>query len=106
MEWLIVAIPVIVIINACFAALMRGVAVSKGYLKSPVFALVFLFGIFGVLYVIALPDLVARQQQKNILDVLYAINRHQEKTNAPESASISKEAIEALNDIIKPNNVE
>ena len=59
-----------VLINLVFASLMNAVAVSKGYENSHAFALVFLFGVFGMLYVIALPDLKARQQREDILTVL------------------------------------
>ena len=99
----IIAILIVTLINAFFAALMRTVAFNKGYHRTPVFALVFFFGIFGMLYIMALPDLVARQQQKNILDVLYAINKRQEQTDAPVSSPISTEALNALDDLIKCN---
>ncbi len=49
---------------------MNAVAINKGYENSHAFALVFPFGIFGMLYVIALPDLIAQQQREDILAVL------------------------------------
>ena len=62
-------------INLLFAALMNSVAVNKGYENSHAFALVFFFGVFGMLYVIALPDMKAREQMEDILTVL--LNQNQ-----------------------------
>ena len=59
-----------ILINLLFASLMNAVAVNKGYEKSHAFVLVFFFSVFGMLYVIALPDLKARQQREDILAVL------------------------------------
>ena len=70
MGWAFVVALIAVLINLVFASLMNAVAVSKGYENSHAFALVFLFGVFGMLYVIALPDLKARQQREDILAVL------------------------------------
>lgn len=57
-------------INILFAALMNSVAVNKGYEDSRAFTLVFFFGVFGMLYVIALPDMKAREQMEDILTVM------------------------------------
>ena len=62
-------------INLLFAALMNAVAVSKGHENSHAFALVFFFGVFGMLYVIALPDMKAREQMEDILAVLLDQNQ-------------------------------
>ena len=62
-------------INLLFAALMNSVAVNKGYENSHAFALVFFFGVFGMLYVIALPDMKAREQMEDILTVLLDQNQ-------------------------------
>ena len=70
MGWIIVVALIAIVINLLFASLMNAVAVSKGYENSHAFALVALFGVFGMLYVIALPDLKARQQREDILVVL------------------------------------
>ena len=67
--WLIAAL-VAIIINCFFASLMNNIAISKGYENSNAFILVFLFGIFGMLYVIALPDLKARQQREDLIAIL------------------------------------
>ena len=67
--WLIAAL-VVIIINCFFASLMNNVAISKGHENSNAFILVFLFGIFGMLYVIALPDLKARQQREDLIAIL------------------------------------
>ena len=106
MKIAIVAVILAMFVNAFLASLMRSVAISKGYHNTPVFALVFFFGIFGILYVISLPDLVARQQQKSILDLLYAINNRQENSDVSVPTPISVETLEALNDRIKPDPAE
>jgi len=62
-------------INLLFAALMNSIAVNKGYENSHAFALVFFFGVFGMLYVIALPDMKAREQMEDILAVLLDQNQ-------------------------------
>ena len=67
--WLIGAL-VYILVNLMFASLMNSVAISKGYESSNAFILVFLFGIFGILYVISLPDLKARQQREDIIAIL------------------------------------
>ena len=66
----VIAVLVMLVINLLFASLMNSIAESKGYEKSHAFSLVFFFGVFGMLYVIALPDLKARQQLEDILAVL------------------------------------
>jgi putative Ca2+/H+ antiporter (TMEM165/GDT1 family) len=70
MGWVFAAALIAILVNLVFASLMNAVAVSKGYENSHAFALVALFGVFGMLYVIALPDLKARQQREDILAVL------------------------------------
>ena len=67
--WLI-GILVCILVNLMFASLMNNIALSKGYEDSHAFILVFLFGIFGMLYVIALPDLKARQQREDLIAIL------------------------------------
>lgn len=67
---IILSILVYVLVNLYFASLMTGVAKEKGYENSNVFVLVLLFGVIGILYVVALPDLQARQQREDILNVL------------------------------------
>ncbi len=72
MGWagILVGALIAILINLLFALLMNAVAVNKGYENSHAFALVFFFGVFGMLYVIALPDMKARQQREDILTVL------------------------------------
>lgn len=72
MGWagILVAALIAILINLLFASLMNAVAENKGYENSHAFALVFFFGVFGMLYVIALPDMKARQQREDILTVL------------------------------------
>jgi len=61
---------VMLAINFWFATLMNNIAVNKGHENSHAFILVFLFGILGMLYVIALPDLKAQGQREDILTLL------------------------------------
>ena len=70
---------IVIIINLVFASLMNAVAVSKGYENSHAFLLVFFFGVFGMLYVIALPDLCARQQREDILAILLSKDQGDEE---------------------------
>ena len=72
MGWvgILVVALIAILINLLFASLMNAVADSKGYENSHAFALVFFFGVFGMLYVIALPDMIARQQREDILTFL------------------------------------
>ena len=72
MGWAVIFIIILiaVLINLLFASLMNAVAIEKGYENSHAFVLVFIFGMFGMLYVIALPDLKERQQREDILTVL------------------------------------
>lgn len=67
--WVIAGL-VMILVNLLFAVLMNSVAENKGYENSHAMGLVFFFGIFGMLYVIALPDLKARQQREDLLAVL------------------------------------
>ena len=57
-------------VNFFFAIQMNNIAISKGYENSHALALVFFFGVLGMLYVAALPDLKARAQREDILTVL------------------------------------
>lgn len=71
MGWIIfIAAIIIFLINLLFASLMNAVAIKKGYENSHAFLLVFFFGIWGMLYVIALPDMKAQQQREDILATL------------------------------------
>lgn len=64
-----------IFVNLFFASLMNTVAKDKGYENSNTFILVLLFGLVGILYVISLPDLNARQQREDILNVLLKIQQ-------------------------------
>ena len=67
---IVALIFVALLVNLIFASLMNSVAAAKGYENSHAFALVFLFGIFGMLYVIALPDRKAQQQREDLITIL------------------------------------
>ena len=75
---IVVALMIGLVINFIFASLMNDVAESKGHKNSHAFALVFFLGVFGMLYVIALPDLVARQQREDLLAVLLSKDKGEE----------------------------
>ena len=49
------------------------VAIKKGQVEAHAFPIVFFFGIMGCLYVVALPDLVIREQNEDILTALMEI---------------------------------
>lgn len=62
---------VMLAVNVIFGVFMKNVAFSKGYDDSAhAFAMCFWLGIFGGIYVIALPDLVARKNQEEIISLL------------------------------------
>ena len=66
-----VAIGIVyLVINIILASVMQSLAEAKGYTERTTFWLTFVFGIIGVLYVIALPDLKEREQREDILAVL------------------------------------
>ncbi len=75
----VIVIILYIIMNLVFASLMNSVAKDKGYENSSTFILVLLFGVIGILYVISLPDLVARQQKEDILNVLLNIQQREGK---------------------------
>lgn len=64
------SVLVVLVVNFLFATLMNNIAENKGHENSHAFVLVFLFGIIGMLYVIALPDLKAQAQRDDILTIL------------------------------------
>lgn len=72
-----IIIMIIIIANLFFTTLMCNVAKDKGYENSHIFLLVFVFGILGILYVIALPDLKAREQREDILTALLTCRREE-----------------------------
>ena len=69
----LIAVMLYFALNFVIAMIMQNVAVKKGQEDSHSFIIVFLFGIIGCLYVIALPDEVLRKQNEDILTILLAI---------------------------------
>lgn len=69
---IIIAISIIYfIIDIIVANYMKNVAYVKGYDDNAhAFALCFWLGVAGWLYVVALPDLVARKNQEEIIELL------------------------------------
>ncbi len=62
---------IILCINAIGAALMKNAAVMKGYGDDlHAWAICFWLGIFGYLYIIALPDKVLQEQNQQIITLL------------------------------------
>ncbi len=72
MEVLIIfAIFLVIVCNLIIACVMEDVAKKKGHGKEAhTFAICFLFGVLGCLYVIALPDLKQRKQLDRIIKLL------------------------------------
>jgi hypothetical protein len=66
----VLAVLVYLAVNFLFATLMNNVALQKGYENSHAFALVFFFGVLGMIYVLALPDLKKRAQLEDIVTLL------------------------------------
>ena len=58
---------IFIVVNYFISKKMESIAEDKGYTNSHAFVLCFFLGIAGYLYVIALPDLVAREQMKKLL---------------------------------------
>ena len=71
------AVLVYLAVNFLFATLMNNIAIKKGYENSHAFALVFFFGVLGMLYVIALPDMKVQSQLEDILTLLLEKNGEQ-----------------------------
>ncbi len=72
MIWTVLAI-VYLVIAGIGATKMKEVAEKKGYDDSPAWSMCFWLGIFGYMYVIALPDRVAYEQNRQILKELKEI---------------------------------
>ena len=66
----VLAALVYLAVNFLFATLMNNVALQKGYENSHAFALVSFFGVLGMIYVLALPDLKKRAQLEDIVTLL------------------------------------
>ena len=64
MEAIIIIGMIVLCINAIGAALMKNAAILKGYGEDlHAWAICFFLGIFGYLYIIALPDKVLQEQK-------------------------------------------
>lgn len=70
-----IIILVAIMLRILFASIMNGVAIKKGQAEAHAFPIVFFFGIMGCLYVVALPDLVVREQNEDILATLIEIKQ-------------------------------
>lgn len=68
---MIFVLIVYLVINGIIANFMKNVAYAKGYDDNAhAFAMCFWLGIAGWLYVVALPDLVERKNQEEIINLL------------------------------------
>ncbi len=68
---LVITIAVLLMINLIIAGIMASTAQRKGYGDEVhAFAACFFLGIFGALYVIALPDKVVQEQNRKIIMLL------------------------------------
>lgn len=71
MDYIWIVLLVYVVVNVIVANYMKNVAYAKGYDDNAhAFAISFIFGIAGWLYVVALPDLIARDNQEKIIRLL------------------------------------
>lgn len=71
MEWIIILILALLVVNGIGATLMNKSAVLKGYGEdSHIWTICFFLGIFGYLYVIALPDKITQSQNQQIIELL------------------------------------
>lgn len=69
--WIILAVVVATCLNAVGAFFMRNAAIEKGYGDDiHAWAVCFWLGIFGYLYVIALPDKILQSQNQQIIDLM------------------------------------
>ncbi len=69
--WIILAVVIAVCVNAVGAFFMRNAAIEKGYGDDiHAWAVCFWLGIFGYLYVIALPDKILQSQNQQIIDLM------------------------------------
>lgn len=69
--WIFVLILGFLIIDAIGALFMRNAAILKGYGDDDhIWAICFWLGIFGYLYVIALPDKITQSQNQQIIELL------------------------------------
>lgn len=66
--WIILILILLVCLNAIGAYLMRNAAIEKGYGDDiHAWAVCFWLGIFGYLYIIALPDKIQQSQNQQII---------------------------------------
>lgn len=80
MFYVFIAIVFVLLLNVLCAYFMKKSAAMKGYGEdSHIWAICFWGGLFGTLYVISLPDLSAREQREDILNVLLSIQCQENK---------------------------
>ena len=68
--WGLIIFLVAILVNVVFALIMNNVAAQKGQENAHAFVIVLIFGVIGCLYVIALPDMIQRKQNEDILTIL------------------------------------
>lgn len=67
----ILSVVIAIVIQAIFATFMKKVAVRKGYGDDiHAWAMCFWLGLFGGIYIIALPDLILQSQNQRIIELL------------------------------------
>lgn len=80
MKYIVIIIVVYLVINGIVASFMKNAAYAKGYDDNAhAFAMSFWLGVAGWLYVVALPDLVARENQERIIQILTNGSSSEEK---------------------------
>ena len=66
----------LIVAGILFASLSSSLAKQKGYTNVTIYAVLgFLFSAFGLLYVVGLPDLIAKNQRATIINHLQDINK-------------------------------
>jgi hypothetical protein len=86
----VVAIIIFIVVDIIGACLMAKAAGDKGYSSESAGIICFFLGIFGYLYVVALPDLNARSLQRQILDALTDGEKNSVVKNYKTQKSISE----------------
>lgn len=67
----ILLLVIMLVIQAIGAVLMSKAAIAKGYGENDhIWAICFFLGVFGYLYVVALPDKVTQSQNQKIIELL------------------------------------
>lgn len=86
-------ILVLIVMGVIMSGIMTNAATEKGYVNSEmkIFTICFFFGIFGYLYVVALPDKTVQEQNKEIIELL-----RRQSTNQPVEKKVEDNELPKL----------